>query len=135
MFVLRQLSEKRLEGHVDMAIRSMDLKKAFDTVPREMVMASVRWMGVPEAEARIVETMYEKTICSMSCSCSNQISIIVPSKLIVPCLQNKRSRIRKSPGFMTVICPVVFTHSWVSGKVLNDPVRHCGSLSFGRGYL
>ena len=26
-----------------------------------MVMASVRWMGVPEAEARIVETVYEKT--------------------------------------------------------------------------
>ena len=31
------------------------------TVPREMVMATVRWMGVPEAEARMVEAMYERT--------------------------------------------------------------------------
>ena len=44
-----------------MAIGFMDLKKAFDTVPREVVMATVRWMGVPEAQARIVETMYERT--------------------------------------------------------------------------
>ena len=31
------------------------------TVPREIVMATVRWMGVPEAEARMVEAMYERT--------------------------------------------------------------------------
>ena len=31
------------------------------TVPREMVMATVRWMGMPEAEARMVEAMYERT--------------------------------------------------------------------------
>ena len=30
-------------------------------VPREMVMATVRWMGVPETEARMVEAMYERT--------------------------------------------------------------------------
>ena len=39
----------------------MDLEKAYDTVPREMVMATVRWKGVPEAEARMVEAMYERT--------------------------------------------------------------------------
>ena len=31
------------------------LEKAFDTVPREMVIATLRWMGVPEAEVRMVE--------------------------------------------------------------------------------
>ena len=39
----------------------VDLEKAYDTVPREMVMATVRWTGVPEAEARMVEAIYERT--------------------------------------------------------------------------
>ena len=39
----------------------VDLEKVYDTVPREMVMATVRWMGVPEAEARMVEATYERT--------------------------------------------------------------------------
>ena len=37
----------------------VDLEKDYDSVPSEMVMATVRWMGVPEAEARMVEAMYE----------------------------------------------------------------------------
>ena len=44
-----------------MAVGFMHLEKAYDTVPREMVMATVRWMGVPEAEARMVEAMYKRT--------------------------------------------------------------------------
>ena len=43
-----------------MALGFVDLEKAFDTVPREMVMATLRWMGVPEAEVRMVEGTYEK---------------------------------------------------------------------------
>ena len=44
-----------------MAVGFVDLEKAYDTVPREMVTSTVRWMGVPEAEARMVEAMYERT--------------------------------------------------------------------------
>ena len=44
-----------------MAVGFVDLEKAYDTVPRELVTATVRWMGVPEAEARMVEAMYERT--------------------------------------------------------------------------
>ena len=44
-----------------MALGFVDLEKAFDTVPREVVMATLRWMGVPEAEVRMVEGTYEKT--------------------------------------------------------------------------
>ena len=44
-----------------MAVGFVDLEKAYDTVPRKMVTATVRWMGVPEAEARMVEVMYERT--------------------------------------------------------------------------
>ena len=44
-----------------MALGFVDLEKAFDTVPSEMVMATLRWTGVPEAEVRMVEGMYEET--------------------------------------------------------------------------
>ena len=61
MFVLRQLVEKMLEMQGRMAVGLVDLEKAYDTVPREMVMATVRCMGVPEADAWMVEAMYERT--------------------------------------------------------------------------
>ena len=48
-----------------MALGIVDLEKAFDTVTREMVMATIRWMGLPEAEVRMVEDMYEKTTASV----------------------------------------------------------------------
>ena len=61
MYVLEQMVEIRLEAQGSMALGFVDLEKAFDTVPREMVMATIRWMGVPEAEVRMVEGTYEKT--------------------------------------------------------------------------
>ena len=59
--VLRQMVEKRLELQGSMALGFVDLAKAFDTAPREIVMATLRWMGVPEAEVRMGEGTYEKT--------------------------------------------------------------------------
>ena len=56
MYVLRQMVEKILE-----VLGFVDLEKSFDTVPRQMVMATLRWMGVPEAEVKMVEGMYEKS--------------------------------------------------------------------------
>ena len=61
MSVLRQMVKTRLEKHGSMAPGFIDLEKAFDTVPREKVMATLRWMGVKEAEVRMVEGTYEKT--------------------------------------------------------------------------
>lgn len=40
------------------ALGCADLQQAFDTVPREMIMATV---GVSEAGVRMVEAMYERT--------------------------------------------------------------------------
>ena len=48
-----------MQGRMEMGF--VDVEKAYDIVPREMAMATMRWMGVPEAEARMVETMYERT--------------------------------------------------------------------------
>ena len=61
MYVLRQMVEKRLEVQGSMALGFVVLENTFDTVPREMVMATLRWMGVPEAKVRMVEGAYEKT--------------------------------------------------------------------------
>ena len=55
MYVPRQMMEKGLEVQCSMALGFVDLEKAFDTVPIEIVMATLRWMGVPEAEVRTIE--------------------------------------------------------------------------------
>ena len=39
----------------------VDLEKAFDTLPRKMAMATLRWMGAPESEVGMVEAMYDNT--------------------------------------------------------------------------
>ena len=57
MFTLRQL----LDGQENMALGFIDLEKAYDTVPRDMAMATLRWMGVPEAEVRMVKGTYDET--------------------------------------------------------------------------
>ena len=61
MFTLRQLMEKRLDGQENMVLVFIDLEKAYDTVPTEMDMESLRWVGVPEEEVRMVECTYEET--------------------------------------------------------------------------
>ena len=53
--------EKRLDVQGGIALAFVDLEKAFDTVPREMVMATLRRMEILEAEVRMVDGMYEKT--------------------------------------------------------------------------
>ena len=47
--------EKRLEVNGRMDMGFVDLEKAVDRAPREMVIATLRWMGVPEAEVRMIE--------------------------------------------------------------------------------
>ena len=61
MFSLRQLVEKRLEKQGQMALAFVDQEKAFDTVPRRMALTTLRWMGAPESEVKMIEAMYENT--------------------------------------------------------------------------
>ena len=42
MFTLRQLVENKLEGQENMALRFIELEKAYDTVPKDMAMATLR---------------------------------------------------------------------------------------------
>ena len=61
-----------------MAVGFIDLEKAYDTVPREMVTTTVRWMGVPEAEARMVVVICERTkgrvVLDLGCRKSFQLT-------------------------------------------------------------
>ena len=59
MYVLRQMVEKRLEVRGSLGLVFVDLERAYDTIPREMV--TLRWMGASEAEVRMVESTYEMT--------------------------------------------------------------------------
>ena len=61
LFTLRQFGEKKLEKQWSKCISFVDLEKAFGTVSREMVMATLRWLGVPAAKVRMVEATYEQT--------------------------------------------------------------------------
>ena len=69
VFEFRQLVEKRLEmqGRMRlemqgrMAVGFVGPEKAYNKVLREMVTATVRLLGVPEAEARMMKAMYERT--------------------------------------------------------------------------
>ena len=58
---IRQLVETRLAKQGHMALDFVDLDKAFDNVPRNMAMATLRCMGAPESEVRMVDAMYENT--------------------------------------------------------------------------
>ena len=51
--------EKRLEVQVETAMRFVNLEKAYDTVLIGIVMVTLRWMGLPEAEFRLVERMFK----------------------------------------------------------------------------
>ena len=53
--------EKKLEGQENTALGFIDLEKAYDTVPRDMATATLRWMGDPEVEVRMVGGTYEET--------------------------------------------------------------------------
>ena len=51
---IRQITEKRREFRKDLAFDFVYLEKAFDTVPRGLAFAVMRWMEVGEAEVRMV---------------------------------------------------------------------------------
>ena len=63
MLALRQMVEKRLEMQGRMAVGFVDLERAYDTVPREMVTTTVRWMRMPEASSGTLITVVDGGSC------------------------------------------------------------------------
>ena len=60
IFIARQLQEKFMEKRKDLFYAFVDLEKAFDRVPRDVVRWALRQLGVEEWLVQTVMVMYEK---------------------------------------------------------------------------
>ena len=60
-FPLRQLVSKRLKVQGELALGFVDLEEVYDTVPRGIATATLRWLGLSEADVRLVERMCKGT--------------------------------------------------------------------------
>ena len=61
VFILRQLQEKCREKNKDLHMVFVDLEKAFDSIPRDLIWRCLRKKGVPEEYVKIIQCM------NMSC--------------------------------------------------------------------
>ena len=60
IFVVRQLQEKYLAKKKDLWMAFVDLEKAFDRVPRQVVWWALRSLGVDEWIVSVIKAMYEE---------------------------------------------------------------------------
>ena len=58
VFIIQQLQEKHIEVHKDLFLTFVDLEKAYDRVPWDLVYWCLRKRGVPEKLVRLVEATY-----------------------------------------------------------------------------
>jgi Reverse transcriptase (RNA-dependent DNA polymerase) len=59
IFVVRQMQEKFLEEKKELWMAFVDLEKAFDRVPRQVVWWALRRVGVEEGLVKVIQAMYE----------------------------------------------------------------------------
>ena len=59
IFIVRQLHEKYLAKNKELWMAFVDLEKAFDRVPREVIWWALRYLGVDEWIVSVIEAMYE----------------------------------------------------------------------------
>jgi len=65
IFILRQVQEKILEGNRKRYWTFVDLEKAFDRVPREVLCWSLRWKGISDKLVRIIKSMYDGAVITV----------------------------------------------------------------------
>ena len=58
IFIIQQLQEKHIEVHKDLFLTFVDLEKAYDRVPMDLVYWCLRRRGAPEKLVRLVEATY-----------------------------------------------------------------------------
>jgi hypothetical protein len=59
IFVVRQMQEKYLKRKRELWMAFVDLEKAFDRVPRQVVWWALRKVGVGECLVKVIQSMYE----------------------------------------------------------------------------
>jgi len=59
IFIIRQVQEKFMEKKKDLWLAFVDLEKAFDRVPREVLWWALRKLGVDEWMVNVIRAMYE----------------------------------------------------------------------------
>src|SRR5437899_466007 len=59
IFIVRQVQEKLLGKQKELWIAFVDLKKAFDRVPREVLWWALRQAGVEEWMVNVIKSWYE----------------------------------------------------------------------------
>jgi hypothetical protein len=62
IFIVRQLQEKFLAKKKDLWMAFVDLEKAFDRVPREVLWWALRELGVDEGLVTVIQAMYADTL-------------------------------------------------------------------------
>ena len=79
IFIVRQLQERFLEKKKDLFYTFVDLEKAFDRVPREVVRWALRQLGVDEWLVQVVMMMYERarTVVRTKQGCSTEFEVKV----------------------------------------------------------
>jgi hypothetical protein len=65
IFIVRQLQEKYLAKKKDLWLAFVDLEKAFDRVPREVVWWALRHEGVSEGLIQVIKAMYDGGMTSV----------------------------------------------------------------------
>ena len=58
-FVVRQLAEKAIEHQSQQFLIFVDLRKAYDSVPRDALWLAMEKLGVPESLVEIVKSFHE----------------------------------------------------------------------------
>ena len=59
IFIVRQLQEKHLAANKLLYMAFVDLEKAFDRVPRDVIWWEMRKLGIDEWLVRLVQSMYK----------------------------------------------------------------------------
>src|SRR5207245_5599924 len=61
IFIVRQLQEKYLAKKKDLWMAFIDLEKAFDRVPREVLWWALREVEVDEWLIKVIQSLYERS--------------------------------------------------------------------------
>ena len=85
IFILRQVQEKMLEKKKKVYVAFLDLEKAYDRVPREVVYWCLRRKGVPEQMVRMVQATYKEVTTRVWTDCGEMEEFRIGSGTVRDC--------------------------------------------------